>query len=257
LSLKELQIDRSSFLVNKLELENLTILIRPKQADTTKGKNVVIGDPGTEKDAESTPSLKVVMEKLFNGEETITITIRGSTMGHHERKAKGSTSAHNDKKRKPTAANQEQAIKPPLDRSDRHGRPKQATQHRDHTTHRVGRTVQLQDKAPRMIKTRSPKAEKWKVNEGRDKRPTFKPTFDYLLNKYTKASPNDRAMKWPRPPVRQEHREQPKQVKPEAKGKKTPGERYDLKILQPACFVHPFGYPSASSSTGLSGSQMQ
>jgi hypothetical protein len=105
-----------------------------------------------------------------------------------------------------------------------------------------------------MIKPRSPKARKWKVKEGRDKRPTFKPTFDYLLNKYTKAGPMDRAMKGPRPPVRQERREQPKQVKPEAKGKKTATEWYDPKISQPAYFVHPFGHPGASSSIGFPGS---
>jgi hypothetical protein len=47
---------------------------------------------------------------------------------------------------------------------------------------------------------------------------TIKPMFNYLLNKYTKASTKDRAMKRPRSPMRQEHREQLKQTKPEAKG---------------------------------------
>jgi hypothetical protein len=42
-----------------------------------------------------------------------------------------------------------------------------------------------------MIKPRSPGIGEWKVNEGRNKKPTFKPTFDYLLNKYTKAGPKD------------------------------------------------------------------
>jgi hypothetical protein len=40
-----MQIDRSPFLVNKLDLENLAVPIQPEQADTTKGKNVIIGDP--------------------------------------------------------------------------------------------------------------------------------------------------------------------------------------------------------------------
>jgi hypothetical protein len=178
-------------------------------------------------------------------------------MGRHERKAEGSTSAHDDGKWKSTTVDQEQAVGPPPGRSDHHSRTEQATQHCGQTAHRAGQTIQLQDIAPQMIKPRSPEAGKWKVNEGRDKRHTFKPTFDYLLNKYTKVGPKDRAMKWPRPPVRQERREQPKQVKPKAKGKKTTGERYDLKISQPACFVHPFGHPSTSSSTGFLGSQMQ
>jgi hypothetical protein len=108
-----------------------------------------------------------------------------------------------------------------------------------------------------MVKPRSPEVGEWKVNEGRNRKPTFKPMFDYLLDKYTKANPKDWAMKWPKPPVRQEHREQPKQAKPEAKGKRIAEERYDPKISQPAYFAHPFAHPSASSSIGLPGNQMQ
>jgi hypothetical protein len=107
LSLKEMQIDRSPFPVNKLDLENLAVLIQSEQADMTKGKNVVIGDPRPKIDAGLTPSRKVVMEKLPDGEETITITIRGSTTGNHERKAEGLTLARDDGKQKPTAADQE------------------------------------------------------------------------------------------------------------------------------------------------------
>jgi hypothetical protein len=71
-----------------------------------------------------------------------------------------------------------------------------------------------------MIKPRSPEADEWKVNEGGNKKLTFKPTFDYLLNKYTKAGPKDWAMKRLRPTMRQERREHPKQAKPETKGKR-------------------------------------
>jgi hypothetical protein len=102
-----MQIDQSPLSINKLDLENPAILIWSEQADTTKGKNVVIGDPRPEEDTKSTPSRKVVMEKLPDGEETITITIRGSTTGSHERKAKGSTSACDDGRRNPTAADRE------------------------------------------------------------------------------------------------------------------------------------------------------
>jgi hypothetical protein len=123
LSLKEMQIDQGPFLVNKLDLENPVVLIRPEQADTTKGTNVVIGDPRPEEDAKLTPSHKVVMEKLPNGKETITITIRGSMMSSHERKVEGSTSTRDDGKRKSTAADQEQAVRPPPGQSDRHGGP--------------------------------------------------------------------------------------------------------------------------------------
>jgi hypothetical protein len=43
-----------------------------------------------------------------------------------------------------------------------------------------------------MVKPQSPEAGEWKVNKGRNKKPTFKPKFDHLLNKYTKADPKDR-----------------------------------------------------------------
>jgi hypothetical protein len=108
-----MQIDRSPFPVNKLDLENPTVQIRPEQADTTKWKNMVVGDPRTENDARPTASRMVVMEKLPNGEETITITIRGSGMGSHEKKAEGSTLARDDIKRKPTVTDQEQEVRPP------------------------------------------------------------------------------------------------------------------------------------------------
>jgi hypothetical protein len=259
-----MQVDQSPFLVNKLDMENLVVLIRLEQADTTKGKNVVIGDPRLENDAGLTPSRKVVMEKLPDGEETITITIRGSTTGSHERKAKGSTSAHDDGKRKPTAANLEQASRPPLARSGCHGGPPQVTQCHGqtttkdgHTAPRAGQTAPHQNRAPRMIKPQSIEAGKWKVNEGRNTNLTFKPTFDYLLNKYTKASLKDRAMKRPRSLIRQGCRERLKQMKPEANGMRIVEGGYDPRIAQPSHFTHPFGHPGASSSTGFPTNQMQ
>jgi hypothetical protein len=71
-----MQINQSPFSVNKLDLENSSVMIRLEQADTTKRKNVVIGDPGSENDAGLTPSRKIVMKKLPDGVETITVTIR-------------------------------------------------------------------------------------------------------------------------------------------------------------------------------------
>jgi hypothetical protein len=59
---------------------------------------VIIGDLRPKEDTKSTPSCKVVMEKLLDDEETITITIMGSTTGSRERKAEGSTLAHHNGK---------------------------------------------------------------------------------------------------------------------------------------------------------------
>jgi hypothetical protein len=108
-----------------------------------------------------------------------------------------------------------------------------------------------------MVKLQNLEVGEWKVRKGRNRKPTFKPTFNYLMNKYTKVGPTDRAMQQPRPPARQESREQPKQMKPEVKVKKIAEEGYDPRISQPTYFAYPFGHPGASSSTGFSGSQMQ
>jgi hypothetical protein len=162
-------------------------------------------------------------------------------------------------------------VKPPPDRSDCHGRPKQATQRHGQTAPRIGpttirdgptactdgQTTPFQNRAPRMVKPRSSKARKWKVKDGRNKKPTFKPTFNYLLNKYTKAGPKDRAMKRPRSPIRQERREQSKQAKPKVKGKGITKDGYDPRISQPWQSTHPIGHPGASSSTGFLTNQMQ
>jgi hypothetical protein len=127
LSLNKMQVDRSPLPINKRDLENPAVLIRPEQADMTKWKNVIIGNPRPENDAEPTPSRKVVMEKLPNGEETITVTTRGSMIGNNEREVEGSTSACNEAKRKSIAANQEQAVRPTPSRSDRHDQPEPTT----------------------------------------------------------------------------------------------------------------------------------
>jgi hypothetical protein len=66
----------------------------------------------------------------------------------------------------------------------------------------------------------------------------------------------DRAMKRTRSPMRQDRREQPKQAKLEAKGKKAVAEVYDPRVSQCPHFTHPFDHGDASSSTNFLGSQM-
>ena len=49
LVLSNMQIDQTPFPVHMLELNNPKVLVRPSQAESTKGKNVVIGDERPEK----------------------------------------------------------------------------------------------------------------------------------------------------------------------------------------------------------------
>ena len=49
LVISTMQIDQNHFPVHMLELNNPKVLVRPSQAESTKGKNVVIGDERPEK----------------------------------------------------------------------------------------------------------------------------------------------------------------------------------------------------------------
>ena len=49
----QIQIDNNPFPVHTVEFQNPKILIRPSQAESTKGKNVVIGEPRSEQKKKS------------------------------------------------------------------------------------------------------------------------------------------------------------------------------------------------------------
>jgi hypothetical protein len=49
LVIPNMQVDQNPFPVHMLELKNPKVLVRPSQAESTKGKNVVIGDERPEK----------------------------------------------------------------------------------------------------------------------------------------------------------------------------------------------------------------
>jgi hypothetical protein len=42
-----MQIDRQSFLINTLNINNKKVLIQSDMADKGKGKNIIVGDPRT------------------------------------------------------------------------------------------------------------------------------------------------------------------------------------------------------------------
>jgi hypothetical protein len=102
LSLKEMQIDQSLFPINKLDLENHVILIRREQVDTTRGKNVVVGNP-TKKWRRADAISQGGNGETFWWWRSNYNHHQGYTMGSNERKAEGSISAHDDRKWKPTA----------------------------------------------------------------------------------------------------------------------------------------------------------
>ena len=64
-----------------LEINNPTILIRPKQADSTIGKNIIIDEPREPKKGKKVLDRKVVLEKSNDNRESLKITIKSSGLG--------------------------------------------------------------------------------------------------------------------------------------------------------------------------------
>jgi hypothetical protein len=76
-----MQVDKNPFPVNIIDLQNSNVLIRPEQAKTAQGKNMVISEKRTITVNEKVLSWKVVVEKTADGKESLKITIKAPTLG--------------------------------------------------------------------------------------------------------------------------------------------------------------------------------
>jgi hypothetical protein len=65
-----MQADKVYFLVNVLQKGEPIVLICPEQADTTVGKNVIIGKPQEAPKVQKVLGRKVVLEKDEDGKKT-------------------------------------------------------------------------------------------------------------------------------------------------------------------------------------------
>jgi hypothetical protein len=74
-----MQMDKNPFLVSTIHLQNSKVLIRPEQAEATKGKNVIIGEKRIITGDEKVLSQEVVVEKTTDGKESLKITIKAPT----------------------------------------------------------------------------------------------------------------------------------------------------------------------------------
>ena len=63
----QMQIDNNHFPVHAVEIQNPKILIRPNQAESTKGKNVVIGEPRSEQKKKSLEASS--KSSIFGGQD--------------------------------------------------------------------------------------------------------------------------------------------------------------------------------------------
>jgi hypothetical protein len=76
-----MQVDKNPFPVNTIDLQKSKVLIRPEQAETTKGKNVVIGEKLTITIDDNVLSQEVMVENTADGKKSLNITIKAPTLG--------------------------------------------------------------------------------------------------------------------------------------------------------------------------------
>jgi hypothetical protein len=69
-----MQVDKVPFPMHAIEAGPPAVLIRPEQADTTQGKNVLIGEPHVALNVETNSGRKVVLEKDDEGKNKLKIT---------------------------------------------------------------------------------------------------------------------------------------------------------------------------------------
>jgi hypothetical protein len=73
-----MQVDKVSFSMHTIEAGPPAIFIRPEQADTTQGKNVLIGGPRVAPNVKTNSRSKVVLEKDDEGMNKLKITARST-----------------------------------------------------------------------------------------------------------------------------------------------------------------------------------
>jgi hypothetical protein len=71
--LKQMQVDNDLFSVNTIDLQGAKVLVRPEQAKSTKGKNVIIGEESPKSCEDKILSREVVLEKDDGGKNVLKI----------------------------------------------------------------------------------------------------------------------------------------------------------------------------------------
>jgi hypothetical protein len=152
-----MQVDKTPFPINTMDLQQPKVLVRPHQAKATTGKNVVI--------REANPVLrgkifarKVEYEKTPDGKETFKVTVSASGHG-----GQGSSPLTNQRPSEPSLARPVR----PVEVTSQIGAP-------------LGR--------PRLIKPNRPEIGNKKLNVAKNQGSGLKPmvTFDMLFDKYSK-----------------------------------------------------------------------
>jgi hypothetical protein len=78
--LNQMQMDNDPFPVSTIDLQGAKVLVRPEQAESTKGKNVIIGEERPKSYEDKIWLRKVVLEKDADGTDVLKITVNTSRL---------------------------------------------------------------------------------------------------------------------------------------------------------------------------------
>jgi hypothetical protein len=81
LCLKQMQVDNDLFPINAIDLQGAKVLVQPDQAESTKGKNVIIDEERSKSYEDKIWSREVVLEKDADGKDVLKITVKASRFG--------------------------------------------------------------------------------------------------------------------------------------------------------------------------------
>ena len=77
----ETLVDKASFHVHIIDFSNTKVLIRPEQAEGTKGKNVIIGEERAKHVNDKILARVVMLEKTSDGKESLRTTLKATRPG--------------------------------------------------------------------------------------------------------------------------------------------------------------------------------
>jgi hypothetical protein len=169
LCLKQMQVDNDLFPVNIIDLQGAKVMVRPEQAKSTKGKNVIISEERPNSYDDKIWSSEVVLEKDADGKDIFKITVKASKL-----KGGGGEASNSKQDRSSVQRNtQNQPVRPVV---------------------QTGQTGPTMTSRPKMLKPKNPEVDEWKVvkMKVKGKKKNFKPNFDYLLSKYVNQKTESR-----------------------------------------------------------------
>ena len=76
-----MQVDKASFPLHTIDLNNVKVLIRSEQDAGAKGKNVIIGEGRPKNVNDKILAREVVLEKTPDSKESLKITLQASRPG--------------------------------------------------------------------------------------------------------------------------------------------------------------------------------